>query len=406
MAQAHVLSLSLNFGLIHSRTVLRMCNTSTNQMARFALTSCAGVNRLSAHAIVSTHAQTERGAEPGSGEALLRSSIKGQNAACVESVCSLQRMQTKEKMTKKRPVVESVAAAADEELKKVSKEKRQKLEKRITEKAENSTKSRKEAEILVRIEKESNADGTTYWRKAVGSGEAKTKAKPVAVAATRRVISKGDNERKKAKFNVADIPETQPEVWPESGESEDEMEVEENSNSQGEEIEEVERTEEADDDDDGEEDDDDDDERDENDADCDDADRECADGDEPDTDALDVEGDAEDDATEELDVVGDAGADRNATEEENKEADDIVITSVTMPKKSKTKKDQDKKALKKPPTTKGGVAASTSRATGVTEKQPTGKAPTSSVTVKPAVPLFDKMQGHGKPNIYLYISIS
>ena len=100
-AGACALPLSLYFGLIHSRTVLRMCNTATNQMARFAITSCsahcAGVSRLSVHAIVSTHAHTERGAEPGSGEALLRSSIKGQNAACVESVCSLQRMQTKEK---------------------------------------------------------------------------------------------------------------------------------------------------------------------------------------------------------------------------------------------------------------------------------------------------------------------
>ena len=38
----------------------------------------------------------------------------------------------KDKMTKKLPVVESVAAAADEELKKISKEKRQKLKKGIT----------------------------------------------------------------------------------------------------------------------------------------------------------------------------------------------------------------------------------------------------------------------------------
>ena len=160
----------------------------------------------------------------------------------------------KVKMTKKRTIVESVAAATDEELKKISKEKRQKLEKRMTEKGENSTKSRKEAEVLVRIEKGSTADGTTFWRKTVGSGEAKTKAKSVAVAATRQVISKDDNERKKAKFNVADIPETQPEVWPESGESEDEMEVEENSNSKGEESEEGEKTEEEADDDDGEDD--------------------------------------------------------------------------------------------------------------------------------------------------------
>ena len=92
------LSLSLSLGLKHNRTVSRMRNTSTNQMARFALTSCsahcAGVNCLSAHALGSTDAHIEKGAEPGSGEALLRSSIKGQNAACVESVCSLQRMRT------------------------------------------------------------------------------------------------------------------------------------------------------------------------------------------------------------------------------------------------------------------------------------------------------------------------
>ena len=311
------------------------------------------------------------------------------------------------KMTKKRPVVESVTAA-DEDLKKISKEKRQKLEKRMTEKAENSAKSRKAAEVLVRIQKGLNADGTTYWRKKVDSGEAKTNATPVAVSATRRVISKCDNERKKVKFNVADIPETQPELWPESGESEDEMEVGENSNNKGEdeEIEVVEETEEQADDD----------EADDNDGDNDDV---C--DDEPDTNdrydagqdcaardgaALDVEGDPEDVATtEDLDVdVGDVSADHKAAEEEPKEAADIVITRVSMSKKAK--KNQDKKTSKKPPTTKSDVAESTSRTTGVAEKRTTGKPPTSRVTVKPAEPLFDKMQVHGKVNIYLYISYS
>ena len=244
-------------------------------------------------------------------------------------------------------------------------------------------------------------DGTNFWRKPGGSGDGQKMSKPVSVATKRKVTPKdqqdqsGAKQRSKVKFNV---PETLPETWTgsdeESGKSDDtddleEMDCEENENKKSNCNEELQEHNDNDDADDA----------DANNANANDDDN--VNDDDNDADDQDDSDDAEDDT----DSNGGLDEDGNDScrDRRDEDQDDVVVTGVSAaPKKAKKNAGC---GMKTGPSTSGSMT----RKEKSSKAQPAGAGKSSSAeeferqpptaSVKPAIPLFDKLQCHGKSNI-------
>ena len=148
--------------------------------------------------------------------------------------------QVRRKMSKKRQIEDSENVSVEErsEVKKLSKDKKQKLERRMTEKGNDASKPGKQTESK-KLEMVTRDDGTNFWRKPNGSEDGQKTVKPMSVATKRKVTPKdqqepsGVKERRKITMNV---PETLPETWTgsddESAQSDDTDELEEELDSE------------------------------------------------------------------------------------------------------------------------------------------------------------------------------
>ena len=303
--------------------------------------------------------------------------IKGQKYR-FEFSCNLYAIQRQQrrKMSKKRQIENTENISVDEraEVKNLSKDKKQKLERRMTEKGNDASKSGKQSESK-KLEIVKRDDGTSFWRKPGGSGDGQKTLKTASVVTKRKVTSKdqqqpsGVKERSKVRLEV---PETLPEDWTgsdvESAKSDDtdelqdeEMDSEEHESNNC---------------------------NDENDDNEDDEDENNEDESNNDEDEDDTESNG-----------GNDDGNEGCGDGRDEDHDDVVVTGVSIPKKAKKSAGL---GLADVPSTSGSMStkAKSSKAQHVgagksssaekTESQP------PNVSVKPAIPLFDKLQCHGK----------
>ena len=294
--------------------------------------------------------------------------------------------QARRKMSKKRQMEDSenVSVEKRSEVRKLSKDKKQKLERRMTEKGNDASKSGKQTESKT-LEMVKLDDGTNFWRKPGGSGDGQKTVKPISVATKRKVSPKdqqepsGVKERRKIRINV---PETLPETWTgsddESTKSDDTDELEE------EEEEEM-------------------DTEDHEKNNCNDELQAGDDDNEDDQDDNSEDG-AENDEVED-DTESNGGNDDDANESSGnrrgEDQDDVVVTGVSIPKKAKKSvgsglADMSSTSGLTSSTTKAKPSKALHAGAGKSSSAVDIEIQPPTVAVKPAIPLFDKLQCHGK----------
>ena len=311
--------------------------------------------------------------------------IKEQKFRFVFSCSSYEiQEQVRRKMSKKRQIEDSENVSVEErsEVKKLSKDKKQKLERRMTEKGNDASKPGKQTESK-KLEMVTRDDGTTFWRKPNGSGDGQKTVKPMSVATKRKVTPKdqqepsGVKERRKITMNV---PETLPETWTgsddESAQSDDTDELEEEMDSEDHEK-----------------------------NNCNDELQEDDDNNEDDQDNNSEDG-GENDEVEDDTESNDDDSNQSSGDRRGEDHDDVVVTGVSIPKKAKKSVGS---GLTDVPSTSGSTSNTTKAKPSKAQHAGAGKSlaavdieiQTPTVSVKPAIPLFDKLQCHGK-SLILY----